>query len=485
MKFSNQYAQLGRKYSIKTRPDRPQKPELVLWNQELAEVLGLDLSDEQIKCFFSGQKIATDSTPVALAYAGHQFGHFNPQLGDGRAHLLGELTDKYGHLQEVQLKGSGPTPFSRQGDGKCGIKPAVREYLMSEAMHAMRVPTTRSLAVVTTGEPVYRQSSSPGAVVTRVAQSHIRVGTFEYFAAREMYTEVKVLADLTLSRHFPKIDQSDDNKYIKLISEVIDNQIHLITEWMRVGFIHGVMNTDNTLLSGHTIDYGPCAMVGIYDTDTVFSSIDRNGRYSFGNQANMAQWNMARLAECFLPLIDIDDKKAIASLLPLIENFADKYNSSFNLMMAHKLGFKHNNKHTDELQTNLLNLMSKHQLDYTTTFINLQHSLNPKPNHSSHVEIKIEAVLMDWHNKWLYLLNKENIKFENARNLMSQYNPLVIPRNHHIEKILDLVEADTSSDWVNTFLTVIQSPYTITKNTHLFQDPSTDGDMNYQTFCGT
>lgn len=481
MRISNQYAALGTKFSSSSTPEVPKLPQLLLWNEQLADDLKLNLSEEQIANYFSGQKLIPDSTPVAMAYSGHQFGHFNPQLGDGRAHLLGEVANKQGKIQEIQLKGSGQTPFSRNGDGKCGIKPAVREYIMSEAMHAMGVPTTRCLAVITTGEEIHRQTITPGAVVTRLASSHIRVGTFEYFAARSMQTEIKILVDLTIKRHYPNITLTNNRKYLSLLQQVIDKQIELVIEWTRVGFIHGVMNTDNTLLSGETIDYGPCAMMGVYDPETVFSSIDRNGRYAFGNQANIAQWNMARLTECFLNLIDEDEKQAINLVMPLIEAFPDQYNHAFNQMMSNKIGFEEGNVEANKLHQKLLSLMFKHQLDYTQTFVQLQESLIAA---ESHAEIN-SLELIEWHKTWQDTLKQSNISHENAYQLMANNNPVVIPRNHHIEKILEQVEGDLSTASVESFLAVLQSPYSVTKDTSLYQDMPPGGDLNYQTYCGT
>lgn len=485
MKLNNQFAELGKQFSRQSLPEKPQLPQLLLWNDALARQLGLEFNEAQKTAYFSGQQLLPGSKPVAMAYSGHQFGQFNPQLGDGRAHLLGELLDKHGHIQDLQLKGSGQTPFSRNGDGKCGIKPAVREYLMSEAMHALGVPTTRCLAVVTTGESIYRQTSTPGAVVTRVASSHLRVGTFEYFAARQMQAEIKTLADLTITRHFPEIDQADNKKYLNLLTQVIDKQIKLITEWMRVGFIHGVMNTDNTLLSGATIDYGPCAMMGVYDPATVFSSIDHNGRYAFGNQARIAQWNVARLAECLLPLIAEDQQQAIEWVTPLISGFTEKFNQAFNQMMANKLGFKQASDAVNALQQQLLELMFKHQLDYTQTFVQLQDTLTSNEANQESAKPTPHVNLADWLQQWIAQLQQADIKQHQAKRLMGQNNPVVIPRNHHVENLLDQVESDLNMDALKSFLSVLQAPYAVIENTPNYQDTSADNDLNYQTFCGT
>jgi len=485
MKLSNQFASLGNQFSGFSNPEKPEQPITLLWNEGLANELGLDLNDEQKAAYFSGQLPIPGSTPIAMAYSGHQFGHFNPQLGDGRAHLLGEIIDSKGVQQDIQLKGSGQTPYSRNGDGKCGIKPAVREYIMSEAMHALGVPTTRCLAVVTTGETIYRQATTPGAVVTRIASSHIRVGTFEYFAARGMHEEINTLTDLTIQRHFPEITQQKNSKYINFLSHVIDKQINLITEWMRVGFIHGVMNTDNTLLSGQTIDYGPCAMMGVYDPATVFSSIDHNGRYAFGNQAQIAQWNMARLVECLLALIDEDEKQAIKLVTPLIESFSEKYNHAFNAMMAHKLGFEQASNEVNDLQQSLLKIMYQSSLDYTETFVQLQEALTAVNHNENQTNIHINSHLNDWFHSWFELLNQSKITCNEAHELMKLNNPLVIPRNHHIEKVLDEIETTTDIQPIQHFQAVLNSPYSLQEHTHLFQDTSSEQDLNYQTYCGT
>ncbi|MCX7553430.1 YdiU family protein [Marinicella sp. S1101] len=480
MKLQHHYQSLGEAFSQSSLPEHVRNPTVVLWNQQLADTLGIKANNHEASQFFSGNALITGSKPVAMAYSGHQFGQFNPHLGDGRAHLLGELRTAEGLIKELQLKGSGRTPFSRNGDGKCGIKPAVREYIMSEAMHALGVPTTRCLAVVSTGEDIQRQTTTPGAVVTRVADSHLRVGTFEYFAARGMHDEIKVLADIAVARHYPEINDKDDTKYLQLISHVIDKQIHLITEWMRVGFIHGVMNTDNTLLSGDTIDYGPCAMMGVYDPNTVFSSIDHQGRYAFGNQPWIAQWNMARFAESLLPVIVDGGEDAIALVTPLIESYQDKYQQAFSLMMAKKIGFSENSQEASQLCNELLEIMFKKHLDYTETFTQLKNSLQPKDGTSP----VLHPSLMEWQIKWQETLNKKQLNHQ-AVTLMAENNPLAIPRNHLIEQVLTATEANSAHPAASEMLKVVQNPYTLTENTHKYQVTDKDADLNYQTYCGT
>ncbi|MDX8396631.1 MAG: YdiU family protein, partial [Mariprofundaceae bacterium] len=329
MKLSNSYQSLGESFYKESSPTSFENPQLFLWNESLANDLmianTLQADSGALAAYFSGQRLIDGSKPIAMAYAGHQFGHFVPQLGDGRAHLLGDISDKQGKRWDIQLKGSGQTPFSRGGDGRCALGPALREFIMSEAMHALGVPTTRCLAIVTTGETVFRNQDEPGAVVTRVASSHIRVGTFQYFAAKNDVESLQRLCDYTIECHFPELMKQDGDKPTLLLQSVIQKQITLLVEWMRVGFIHGVMNTDNTHLGGETIDYGPCAMMGKYDPATVFSSIDKMGRYAFGNQSKMMQWNMARFAECLLPLVDSDQDKAVNLLLPIIEGISSQF----------------------------------------------------------------------------------------------------------------------------------------------------------------
>ncbi len=478
-RLTQQYADLGQQFSLPTMPEQVPKAEVLLWNTDLAKDLGIEIDAELQASYFSGQQTIKGSQPVAMAYSGHQFGQFNPQLGDGRAHLLGEITDPQGLIKDIHLKGSGRTPFSRNGDGKCAIQPAIREFIMSEAMFALGVPTTRTLAVVTTGENVFRQTQTTGAVVTRVAASHLRIGTFEHFAARNMPREVKKLAAFALLRHFPQINKDDEIKYIKLLSYVIDKQIKLVVEWMRVGFIHGVMNTDNCLISGETIDYGPCAMLGTYDVNTAFSSIDHQGRYAFGNQPWITQWNLARFAECLLPLIDEDEKKAVNTVMPLLEGFADQYNKAFNHMMAAKIGVSEKHEVPIKLIKGLLDLMQQNRLDYTLTFTALTESLN---NDQAQAENK---ALHSWIGVWQQHLSSSGISTEESFDLMSNNNPVVIPRNHHVENVLSTTEENMNSAAVNQLMDVLRTPYEIKNNTAKYQDASADEDLNYQTYCGT
>lgn len=482
MKLSNTYSRLGDLFFQQVDPATVSAPKLFLWNDELARQLQMDtiLDNEDRAQYFSGNQRLPGSAPVALAYAGHQFGNFVPQLGDGRAHLLGDLVDTQGQRREIQLKGSGPTAFSRNGDGRCAMGPAIREFIMGEAMHALGVPTTRSLAVVTTGETVYRESMQPGAVVTRVASSHLRVGTFEYFAARKNYQAVEQLVDFAIGRHYPEIDTASDSKFEQFLQAVMQRQLQLVVEWLRVGFIHGVMNTDNTALSGETIDYGPCAMMGTYNLDTVFSSIDRQGRYAYGNQPSIIQWNMARLAETLLPLLDPDQELAIEKATAIISTFPDELQHHYFSMLSKKSGFEHYTEQGHQLIADLLGLMEKQQLDYTMTFDLLTNAVI-----DTDAAQEANQQLGSWFDQWQQALQKQEQTDAQVQQRMRQSNPVVIPRNHHMEAVLEDCIQTGEADAAERFLEVLRSPYKTVNQTAFYQDASTDADQGYQTFCGT
>lgn len=496
MDFSNTYIHLGSQFYQRLMPTKVSRPSLQLFNQELANQLGMsfDLTNNSylLAQYFSGNELISGSEPIALAYSGHQFGHFNPQLGDGRAHLLGEIIATNKQRYDVQLKGSGPTIFSRQGDGRCAIGPAVREFIMSEAMHAMGVPTSRCLAVVASGDTVYRESPLPGAVVTRIASSHIRVGTFQYFAAKGDTDSLKVLTQYAIDRHFPTLTGSLAEQALQFIDNVIAQQIILISKWMSVGFIHGVMNTDNTAICGETIDFGPCAMMSTYRPDTVFSSIDRHGRYAYSNQPKVTQWNMARLAETLLPLIDDDQDTAVAKVEPLIVAFTERYERAYDAVMAKKIGFSVCQPQVKAIVVQLLELMQQHELDFTNTFIALSDRLPPQSGTVSTVRVAAQSLpnsnlepLSEWIDTWLALLETEQISTLDAQALMHDVNPLVIPRNHHMERVLAACEESGNCRPAEQFLQVVRSPFKTTEHTHKYQDAPLDGDQNYHTFCGT
>jgi len=500
MKFSNTYIHLGERFFDLSQPTPVAAPNIFLWNKRLAEQLNipaeLQQDAETQAQVFSGNQRLPGSEPLAAAYAGHQFGNFNPQLGDGRAHLLGELLDKHAQRWDLQLKGSGTSAFSRGGDGRCALGPAIREYIMSEAMYALGVPTTQCLAVTTTGEEVYRQHATPGAVVTRVASSHIRVGNFQFFAARGDTQSLEALANYTIERHFPGIDETKATKtssqrYIDLLDRAIEKQITLIVGWLRVGFIHGVMNTDNTSINGETIDFGPCAMLGAYNPRTVFSSIDHQGRYAFGNQANIAHWNMTRFAECLLQLLDKDsgdgdeaqiDVQQLAQIQTLIDGFPERFQSVYLQMMSEKLGLP-NTSNINEHKTlidDLLQRLTERKLDYTITFDRLTKSLT-----CAQTQTQLKEELGEVFESWLTQVMQQNDTIKNTQTLMRRQNPCVIPRNHQLERVLKECEQTGLNLAALTLLGVLRKPYEESDKTRNFQAADDNYDSDYQTFCGT
>lgn len=469
MNLMPRYRQVADNFAIEDRPSKVAAPQLLLWNDSLAKAFNINVAPELRASTFGGNEQQA-ITAVALGYSGHQFGHFSPRLGDGRAHLLGAVADAQNQLWDIQLKGSGATPYSRGGDGRCALGPAIREYIMSEAMQALGVKTTRCLAVVGSGETVYRNPPQPGAIVTRLASSHIRVGSFQYLATQGDVAGLKNLADLAIERHYPKIQATGPERYLAFLAAVIKNQVELVVSWMRVGFIHGVMNTDNTLISGETIDYGPCAMMNSFDFDTVFSSIDKQGRYAFGNQPNIANWNCARLAESLIPLVNDDDEQAVALMTPIIDGFAEQFNAEFSAMWATKLGLAGTDTADKELISELLQLLKEHQLDYTNTFDALTESLTDA--------MSIPGALVQWVGKW------QKRTDDRSYAVMRVANPRVIPRNHVIEKILSECNKAGSSKLLHEFMQVMHTPYVNTDKLAKFQD-APSSDKEYYTFCGT
>ncbi|MBB1443995.1 YdiU family protein [Pseudoalteromonas sp. SG43-3] len=469
MKLVPRYTDVAENFAIEDFPASVASPQLLLWNESLAKEFNINVAADLRASTFSGnEKQAIPA--VALGYSGHQFGHFSPRLGDGRAHLLGAISDDENQLWDIQLKGSGATPYSRGGDGRCALGPAIREYVMSEAMHALGVKTTRCLAVVGSGETVYRNPPQAGAIVTRVATSHIRVGSFQYLATQGDVEGLKNLADLAIERHYPEITDTGSQRYLAFLGAVIKNQVKLVVSWMRVGFIHGVMNTDNTLVSGETIDYGPCAMMNSFDFDTVFSSIDKQGRYAFGNQPNIANWNCARLAESLIPLISDDDEQAVLLMTPFINSFAEQFNAEFTAMWAQKLGLTESSDSSGELIAELLTLLKDNQLDYTNTFDALTESLKG--------EKSVPESLIEWRAKWVSLTD------DNSYEVMRAVNPRVIPRNHVIEEIIAQYNATGSSELLQRFIKIASNPYSNCEELSEFCSPPTN-DNDYQTFCGT
>ena len=460
-------------------PKKVASPKLAIFNHDLSTELGINFSSlqpEEISNLLSGNIIPDGSSLIAQSYAGHQFGHFTI-LGDGRAILLGEhiLGDE---RFDIQFKGSGPTPYSRSGDGLAAIGPMLREYLISEAMHHLNIPTCRSLAVVETGEDVIREQKYPGAILTRISRSHIRIGTFQFAVIQEDKSLVKKLFNYTIERHFPNLIESK-NKALDFLYLIIDQQAELITNWMRVGFIHGVMNTDNVALSGETIDYGPCAFMDHYDPLTVFSSIDHQGRYSFANQPIIAQWNLARLAETILPLISDNNEKALKLAEEAINAFADLYQIKWLDMMRRKIGLITKKNEDKDLISELLDAMQKHKADFTNTFRFLSEDV------LSGDDIFKTEEFLTWYKKWKLRLKKESNTFENIKKIMDTNNPRVIPRNHLVEKALKSAE-EGDLETIVDFSKIIKNPYSSSIDVpKKYLNPPNDNEKVLQTFCGT
>ncbi len=473
--LQSSYTQISDKLFSELKPDAVTNPSTVIVNNKLAEKLGLSLkgiSEEDLSNLFSGNSLPHGSKPFAQAYAGHQFGQFTI-LGDGRAHIVGEQVTPDGEIFDIQYKGSGRTPYSRGGDGKAALGPMLREYLISEAMYFLGIPTTRSLAVVETGEKVYREVPLKGSILTRVASSHIRIGTFQFLAAHKDYKGMKSLLDFSIKRHFSNLKFSE-NLAIEFIKAVMQKQINLIVEWMRVGFIHGVMNTDNSTISGETIDYGPCAFMDHYDANTVFSSIDTQGRYSFANQPSIIQWNLVRLAECLLPLIDKDEKRSIEIAQNLINTFSSFFKDKWLQMMKKKLGINDHSEDDEELINNLIKWMQQKKPDFTNTFCNLMNY-----DHADDKEFDDDE-FNNWKREW-----KKRVKSKEYLDVMMSCNPILIPRNYLVEEALSEAEIDGKLDKFNELNEVISSPYQLKKvNTKYLKTP-TKTNIPYKTFCGT
>ncbi len=475
--FDNTYSKLSNTFKEDIKPTPVHDPELVVLNEKLARDLKLDFSKinkKELAKLFSGNSLPEGSNSIAQAYAGHQFGHFT-MLGDGRAVLIGEHLVNKNNKFDIQFKGSGRTSFSRNGDGRAVLGPMLREYIISEAINFLKIPTTRSLAVVKTGEKVVRENLLPGAILTRVASSHIRVGTFQYIAAKQNIDDLKILMNYTIDRHYPEIKTSK-NKALDLLNLVMEKQCQLVVNWMRVGFIHGVMNTDNMAISGETIDYGPCAFMDQYDPKTVFSSIDSYGRYSFANQPPITKWNLARFAECLIPLIDNDQNKAIKIATETINNFEKIYQVKWLNMMRDKLGLFGEDKSDKILINDLLGWMEKNKADYTNTFC---HLMDIKTINN---EIYNDKGYIDWSNKWKKRILMNNSSKEKSLKIMRNSNPIVIPRNHKVEEALKAAN-ENNLDVMNKLLSILTKSYENHKNIEDFQSPS--NIKEYQTFCGT
>lgn len=481
MKLANSYHKLGSDFYKEQNPDQVKNPELIKFNQELAKELGLEIVDDKkyLADVFSGNHLLEGSKPVALAYAGHQFGHFVPQLGDGRAILLGEIADKNNILQDLQLKGSGRTFFSRNGDGKYPLDAAIREYLVGEAMHFLNISTTRSLAIIKSDEFIQRDGFLPASVVARVAKSHIRVGTFEYFAARGDLANLKILADYAIKRHFAGFK---DNQYFHLLKSVIKLQAELVASWMSVGFIHGVMNTDNTAISGQTIDYGPCAFMDEYESDKVFSFIDQNGRYRFSNQKNIILWNLIKFAETILPLINNNIKEAIKLAEKELNKFPDLFDKIYYKKMAKKIGiFDFKNAPEDKnLIDDFLKILEEERVDFTNSF----RVLNKIILRKNIFYIKNNQYL-NWQQKWLARLEKQGLNLEKIAAKMDKINPILIPRNHIIANIIQKAVFKNDFSEFDEFLQAIQNPFAEDKKYDKYYLPPKQGERVANTFCGT
>lgn len=485
MSFEHTYATLPNTFYAPATPQTATSPRLIAFNESLASLLGLPVNALKpvAAAVFSGTALPPDAHPIALAYAGHQFGHFVPQLGDGRAILLGEVVGQDGIRRDVQLKGAGRTVFSRGGDGRAALGPVLREYLVSEAMHALGIPTTRSLAAVATGEPVYREDELPGAVLTRVAASHIRVGTFQYFAARGDVDALQQLTAYVINRHYPDAHDAPVPA-LALLAAVVDRQAQLVARWLQVGFIHGVMNTDNMSIAGETIDYGPCAFMDRYDPQTVFSFIDRHGRYAFGNQPTIAQWNLARLAETLLPLIHEDPDHAIPQATEVVQTFTERFQHHWLTGMRQKLGLTTQDDADLALVQELLDAMQLAEADYTLTFRRLgdAHPLCDAPPEVLALFSSSPEPLQAWWPRWQARLAQEPEAPDARRTAMHAVNPALIPRNHLVEATLAAAfDGDESPFW--HLFNALQRPYEEPLNPHYTEVPPRV--CGYNTFCGT
>lgn len=483
--FDNSYARLPELFHRPAKPAAARQPRLIRFNRELAQVLGLDVEavdDERLAAVLSGQILPVGAEPIAQAYAGHQFGHFNPQLGDGRALLLGEIVGRDGKRWDIQLKGSGPTAFSRNGDGLAALGPVLREYIVSEAFAALGVPSTRALAAVATGETVRREVPLPGGVLTRIASSHIRVGTFQYFAAQGDDIAVRQLADHVIERHYPFVREAE-NPYLMLLHEIAASQARLIAQWLSIGFIHGVMNTDNMAVSGETIDFGPCAFLDEYDPRKVFSSIDQRGRYAYANQPGIGQWNIARLAECLLPRLDADEEKAVAAANGVLEAFGDVFQAAWLQRFREKLGLSGEGADDRLLVSDFLELMHQGEADFTLAFRALSKLAGGAAVETLVQHFHQPVDLSDWLTRW-------RVRLEDGRTLlerqaaMEAVNPALIARNHRIEEaIAAAVYGDFS--YFHRLVDALSSPFSEAASVADLRLPPKPEERVTRTFCGT
>ena len=490
--FDNRYITLGEAFFARVRPTPVKRPELIRFNDALAGALGI--STDQVAAtgaaVFSGNTVPEGAEPLAMAYAGHQFGHFNPQLGDGRALLLGEINAPDGARYDIHLKGSGRTRFSRDGDGRSALGPVLREYLVSEAMAKLRVPTTRALAAVTTGEPVARDRLLPGGVITRVASSFVRVGTFEYFAARDDYDAVKQLADYVIEKSYPQVSHSE-NPYATFLTAVVDRQAALIAQWMHLGFIHGVMNTDNMSIAGETIDYGPCAFMDAYRHDQVFSSIDRHGRYAYSNQPAIGLWNLTRLAEALLPLLDEDPQAAVKVAHEVLEGYAQRYASDWLAGMRAKCGLTACSGAEGDadkaLVGALLDVMADNHADFTLTFYYLSRLAYQRSERDNDLRNLFDnpAQIDAWLDKWRKRISLETQTDKARQESMQAVNPVYIPRNHQIEAAIRAAEDHGDFSVFHELHAVLQNPYVQQQGKQRYMQAPEPEEVVQVTFCGT
>ncbi len=486
--FDNTYARLPERFFTRTTPTPVSAPGLIRINEPLARQLGIDpawLAGEEGVAMLAGNRLPIGAEPISTAYAGHQFGGFVPQLGDGRAILLGEMIGRDGARRDVQLKGAGPTPFSRRGDGRAALGPVLREYAVSEAMAALGIPTTRALAAVTSGENVVRETLLPGGVIARVAASHIRVGTFQFFAARNDIEGLRLLADYVIARHYPAATENA-HPYRALLDSVIHAQARLIPRWLLVGFIHGVMNTDNMSIAGETIDYGPCAFLDAFDPATVYSAIDQNGRYAYANQPSIAHWNLTRLAECFLPLLSDDEPTAIAQAEESLAKFPELFAGVHLEEFRKKLGLSTADGGDEELCRDLLDLMEAHQADFTLTFRGLcEVSGEAGQKTSLHTMFADDGKLQEWLARWRTRLSMEPGDPAERRAAMRAVNPAFIPRNHRMEAVIRAAVDRADFAPFHEFMSVLARPYDDQPDFARYLQPPQEQEIVRQTFCGT
>ncbi|MCH2201644.1 MAG: YdiU family protein [Fuerstiella sp.] len=483
--FDNTYARLPDAFFKRNEPTPVSAPEMIRLNLDLAIELGIDvdqLDSAEGLAILAGNQRAEGADPLAMAYSGHQFGGFSPQLGDGRAILLGEVVDNDGIRRDIQLKGSGPTTFSRRGDGRSALGPVLREYIVSEAMAALGVPTTRALAAVASGDQVIREGMTPGGVFTRVAQSHVRIGTFQWFSARQDDDNLKILADYVISRHYPDAKEAP-NPYLALLERVIERQADLIAHWMQLGFIHGVMNTDNMSVSGETIDYGPCAFLDTYHPQKKFSSIDHHGRYAYANQASIGLWNLSRFAETLLPLFDDDHQRAIATAQTALELFPDHHSNALQRRFTAKIGLESGDTNFDwNLVQTLLTAMADGEADFTLVFRHLSDALE-KNNDEIVINLFNEpAVITSWLHNWRARL--QSVGLNQALDLMRQTNPVFIPRNHRIE---EAIQAGNHGNFepFQRFNEILKHPFAKQPEWANYESAPMPDEVVQATFCGT